>query len=120
MPYSIPALVVAAGGLGTRVRPWSQFIPKEFHPVDGRPASSASRHATPARAAGPASSLLTVPALTGCWRSCSSGERTALDAGYLQRRARLYPAGTAEIFAALAGAEPDADEVALARLRLPL
>lgn len=38
---------------------------------------------------------------------------------YLRWRAGLYPAGTAEIFAALAEAEPDADEVALARLRLP-
>lgn len=30
-------VVVAAGGLGTRVRQWSQFLPKEFYPVDGRP-----------------------------------------------------------------------------------
>jgi UTP-glucose-1-phosphate uridylyltransferase len=38
MPDNSPALVVvAAGGLGTRVHPWSQFIPKEFYPVDGRP-----------------------------------------------------------------------------------
>lgn len=35
---SSPALVVvAAGGLGTRVHPWARFIPKEFYPVDGRP-----------------------------------------------------------------------------------
>jgi len=38
MPDNNPALVViAAGGLGTRVHPWSQFIPKEFYPVAGRP-----------------------------------------------------------------------------------
>lgn len=38
MPENIPALVVvAAGGLGTRVHGWAQFIPKEFYPVDGRP-----------------------------------------------------------------------------------
>jgi UTP-glucose-1-phosphate uridylyltransferase len=38
MPDNSPALVVvAAGGLGTRVHPWAQFIPKEFYPVDGRP-----------------------------------------------------------------------------------
>ena len=30
-------VVVAAGGLGTRVQPWSRFLPKEFYPVDGRP-----------------------------------------------------------------------------------
>jgi UTP-glucose-1-phosphate uridylyltransferase len=30
-------VVVAAGGLGTRVQKWAQFIPKEFYPVDGRP-----------------------------------------------------------------------------------
>jgi UTP-glucose-1-phosphate uridylyltransferase len=35
---SPPALVVvAAGGLGTRVYHWARFIPKEFYPVDGRP-----------------------------------------------------------------------------------
>jgi UTP-glucose-1-phosphate uridylyltransferase len=35
---SSPALVVvAAGGLGTRVHGWAQFIPKEFYPVGGRP-----------------------------------------------------------------------------------
>ena len=38
MPDNGPALVVvAAGGLGTRVHPWARFIPKEFYPVDGRP-----------------------------------------------------------------------------------
>ena len=38
MPDNSPALVVvAAGGLGTRVHLWSRFIPKEFYPVDGRP-----------------------------------------------------------------------------------
>ncbi len=30
-------MVVAAGGLGTRVQCWARFIPKEFYPVDGRP-----------------------------------------------------------------------------------
>lgn len=39
MPDNIPALVViAAGGLGTRVHSWARFIPKEFYPVGGRPA----------------------------------------------------------------------------------
>jgi UTP-glucose-1-phosphate uridylyltransferase len=38
MPDNSPALVVvAAGGLGTRVHPWARFIPKEFYPVAGRP-----------------------------------------------------------------------------------
>lgn len=38
MPENTPALVVvAAGGLGTRVHDWAQFIPKEFYPVNGRP-----------------------------------------------------------------------------------
>jgi UTP-glucose-1-phosphate uridylyltransferase len=38
MPENTPALVVvAAGGLGTRVHGWAQFIPKEFYPVGGRP-----------------------------------------------------------------------------------
>lgn len=38
MPDNSPALVaVAAGGLGTRVRPWAQFIPKEWCPVGGQP-----------------------------------------------------------------------------------
>lgn len=38
MPENTPAMVVvAAGGLGTRVHGWAQFIPKEFYPVDGRP-----------------------------------------------------------------------------------
>ncbi len=30
-------VVVAAGGLGTRVSSWSRYLPKEFYPVDGRP-----------------------------------------------------------------------------------
>jgi UTP-glucose-1-phosphate uridylyltransferase len=39
MPDNSPALVVvAAGGLGTRVHDWARFIPKEFYPVGGRPA----------------------------------------------------------------------------------
>jgi UDPglucose 6-dehydrogenase len=33
-----PDVVVAAGGLGTRVSNWSAFLPKELRPVDGRPA----------------------------------------------------------------------------------
>ena len=33
----VARIVVAAGGLGTRVHRWAQFIPKEFYPVDGRP-----------------------------------------------------------------------------------
>jgi UTP-glucose-1-phosphate uridylyltransferase len=38
VPDNSPALVVvAAGGLGTRVHPWARFIPKEFYPVAGRP-----------------------------------------------------------------------------------
>jgi len=38
MPDNTPALVVvAAGGLGTRVHGWARFIPKEFYPVSGRP-----------------------------------------------------------------------------------
>jgi UTP-glucose-1-phosphate uridylyltransferase len=38
MPDNTPALVViAAGGLGTRVHGWARFIPKEFYPVAGRP-----------------------------------------------------------------------------------
>lgn len=31
------AVVIAAGGLGTRVAGWSPFLPKEFRPVEGRP-----------------------------------------------------------------------------------
>jgi UTP-glucose-1-phosphate uridylyltransferase len=31
-------VVVAAGGLGTRVHTWSRFIPKEFYPINHRPA----------------------------------------------------------------------------------
>ncbi|MFD7896941.1 hypothetical protein [Streptomyces sp. NPDC059743] len=30
-------VVIAAGGLGTRVGDWSLFLPKEFRPVQGRP-----------------------------------------------------------------------------------
>ncbi|MGY3676748.1 sugar phosphate nucleotidyltransferase [Streptomyces sp. TE33382] len=30
-------VVIAAGGLGTRVNGWSRFLPKEFRPVEGRP-----------------------------------------------------------------------------------
>jgi UTP-glucose-1-phosphate uridylyltransferase len=30
-------VVIAAGGLGTRVRRWSRMIPKEFYPVEGQP-----------------------------------------------------------------------------------
>lgn len=30
-------VVIAAGGLGTRVRGWSPILPKEFRPVGGRP-----------------------------------------------------------------------------------
>jgi UTP-glucose-1-phosphate uridylyltransferase len=30
-------VVVAAGGLGTRVYHWARYLPKEFHPVAGRP-----------------------------------------------------------------------------------
>lgn len=33
----ITQIVVCAGGLGTRVAPWARHIPKEFHPVAGRP-----------------------------------------------------------------------------------
>ena len=31
-------VVIAAGGLGTRVAGWAQLLPKEFQPVGGRPA----------------------------------------------------------------------------------
>lgn len=34
---TITQVVVCAGGLGTRVASWAQHIPKEFHPVAGRP-----------------------------------------------------------------------------------
>lgn len=34
---TITQIVVCAGGLGTRVAPWARHIPKEFHPVAGRP-----------------------------------------------------------------------------------
>ena len=30
-------VVLAAGGLGTRVHHWARYLPKEFHPVGGRP-----------------------------------------------------------------------------------
>lgn len=30
-------VIVAVGGLGTRVRGWSHILPKEFYPVDGQP-----------------------------------------------------------------------------------
>jgi UTP-glucose-1-phosphate uridylyltransferase len=30
-------VVLAAGGLGTRVHHWARYLPKEFYPVDGRP-----------------------------------------------------------------------------------
>jgi UTP-glucose-1-phosphate uridylyltransferase len=30
-------VVVCAGGLGTRIAGWAQYIPKEFYPADGRP-----------------------------------------------------------------------------------
>ncbi|MEU5148656.1 hypothetical protein AB0G42_15885 [Streptomyces yangpuensis] len=30
-------VVIAAGGLGTRVTGWLLFLPKEFRPVEGRP-----------------------------------------------------------------------------------
>lgn len=33
----ITQVVVCAGGLGTRVATWARHIPKEFHPVAGRP-----------------------------------------------------------------------------------
>lgn len=33
----ITQVVVCAGGLGTRVASWARHIPKEFHPVAGRP-----------------------------------------------------------------------------------
>jgi dTDP-glucose pyrophosphorylase len=31
-------VVIAAGGLGTRVAEWAYLLPKEFQPVNGRPA----------------------------------------------------------------------------------
>ncbi|MGH3191552.1 MAG: sugar phosphate nucleotidyltransferase [Streptosporangiaceae bacterium] len=33
----VARVVIAAGGLGTRVSAWSRYLPKEFYPVDGRP-----------------------------------------------------------------------------------
>lgn len=35
---AIPRVVVCAGGLGTRVASWTRYLPKEFYPVQGRPA----------------------------------------------------------------------------------
>ncbi|MGW0708200.1 hypothetical protein ACWD4G_19970 [Streptomyces sp. NPDC002643] len=34
---AVAPVVIAAGGLGTRVGGWSPYLPKEFRPVDGRP-----------------------------------------------------------------------------------
>jgi UTP-glucose-1-phosphate uridylyltransferase len=34
---AVAPVVIAAGGLGTRVRGWSPYLPKEFRPVGGRP-----------------------------------------------------------------------------------
>jgi UTP-glucose-1-phosphate uridylyltransferase len=33
----VAQVVIAAGGLGTRVAHWSRYLPKEFYPVDGEP-----------------------------------------------------------------------------------
>jgi UTP-glucose-1-phosphate uridylyltransferase len=33
----VARVVIAAGGLGTRVSAWSRYLPKEFYPVAGRP-----------------------------------------------------------------------------------
>ncbi|MGD0559498.1 MAG: sugar phosphate nucleotidyltransferase [Streptosporangiaceae bacterium] len=33
----ITRIVVTAGGLGTRIASWTQYIPKEFYPIAGRP-----------------------------------------------------------------------------------
>ncbi|MBT2405546.1 MULTISPECIES: NTP transferase domain-containing protein [unclassified Streptomyces] len=33
----VPPVVIAAGGLGTRVGSWSPYLPKELRPVSGRP-----------------------------------------------------------------------------------
>lgn len=35
--YAVPPVVIAAGGLGTRVGSWSPYLPKELRPVGGRP-----------------------------------------------------------------------------------
>lgn len=32
-----PNVIIAAGGLGSRVAGWSRYLPKEFRPVNGRP-----------------------------------------------------------------------------------
>ncbi|WP_369185815.1 hypothetical protein [Streptomyces sp. Y1] len=37
MKNSAIPVVIAAGGLGTRVAGWSQMLPKEFRPVEGQP-----------------------------------------------------------------------------------
>jgi UTP-glucose-1-phosphate uridylyltransferase len=34
---AVTRVVIAAGGLGTRVSAWSRYLPKEFYPVAGRP-----------------------------------------------------------------------------------
>jgi UTP-glucose-1-phosphate uridylyltransferase len=34
LPHQV---LIAAGGLGTRVASWSRYLPKEYYPVDGRP-----------------------------------------------------------------------------------
>lgn len=34
---AVSPVVIAAGGLGTRVGSWSPYLPKELRPVDGRP-----------------------------------------------------------------------------------
>ncbi|MFF3630126.1 sugar phosphate nucleotidyltransferase [Streptomyces sp. NPDC002164] len=53
-PSGVPPVVIAAGGLGTRVGSWSPYLPKELRPVHGRPglahildeaAATGSRHA---------------------------------------------------------------------------
>ena len=54
MPDNTPALVVvAAGGLGTRVHGWARFIPKEFYPVGGRPGIARLLEEIAARSARP-------------------------------------------------------------------
>ena len=34
---ALTRVVIAAGGLGTRVSSWTRYLPKEFYPVAGRP-----------------------------------------------------------------------------------
>jgi len=36
-PPTVNDVIVAAGGLGTRIHPWSRFFPKEFYPLHQRP-----------------------------------------------------------------------------------